>query len=878
MNFGSLLQEHIDTHFGGCYFYLPADHSQCSVFRDLGISESFRIKYSLFDPDGLLIDHCEQRVVGASESLLLSPSSWFTDVVLTSLTAQSLLKKKRLPNQLVNQAVRQLALSNTSLLVTPFAQLEQDHQQGLGFPEYGYLGPQFSVSFWLYVESRGLPSARDSSEDPSGRNRQILFKGNSRVRQFDLCLSSSRRRLSLCFNSLNSPSSRKLVDIPHPIKYDAWFSCGFSFGHNRLEVYIDGSLVHTDRELQGPPCIVTEPLFFGRLPAGFISAQDLPGISGAVRDLRFFNRPLSDEEIGYLGSSAGKSSITAPWPITPLPSTLDTSLYADYTRELESWTVQMDSDFVRLCHELCEKIPVGPSSTQDPFHVPVDLLEFTEKSCANYIEFARFPAPLLRLRFAMLRLFNLRLANIFSLIDFSQSQISWSLASSLFEIKGYIFTKTKMAMWLSILARTSSRSGSNNVRLNRHSSHKAREKGDPECKRSVFGQLFQQLHFIPPDRLRGTGQTWRVELVAEGGQDAGGVFRDSISHLCTDLQSTYLPLLVPVPNKQSMSDGQQSSGFENWHLWIPNTSSVTPYQLRMYAFVGKLMGIAIRAKHLLNLDIPPLIWKLLVGQTPLEADVAAIDTGFVNNLRQLRGLKPLGQKGGSDDWQPLDQDGFEALEMNWEVTSWLPGQSVPLIENGSQTPLKWEERFDYCEKALQYRLNAFAPQIEAIRKGMAAIIPIALLPLFTWQELELQVCGKRELDLDLLKRNTSYVYGVSKDDPHVALHWQMLENFSPREQELFLRFVWGRGRLPIDDASFTQKYQIMSFSGGRGGKDENFLLPKSHTCFFQLELPRYRTLDQMTKMIRVAIENCVSIDDDGTIDASAIESALQVDD
>jgi hypothetical protein len=32
----------------------------------------------------------------------------------------------------------------------------------------------------------------------------------------------------------------------------------------------------------------------------------------------------------------------------------------------------------------------------------------------------------------------------------------------------------------------------------------------------------------------------------------------------------------------------------------------------MYAFVGKLMGIAIRGKHILNLDLPSIVWKQLV--------------------------------------------------------------------------------------------------------------------------------------------------------------------------------------------------------------------------------------------------------------------------
>jgi len=38
-----------------------------------------------------------------------------------------------------------------------------------------------------------------------------------------------------------------------------------------------------------------------------------------------------------------------------------------------------------------------------------------------------------------------------------------------------------------------------------------------------------------------------------------------------------------------------------------------------------------------------------------------------------------------------------------------------------------------------------------MRRGLATIVPIQLLPLFTWEELELMTCGKREIDIDLLK-------------------------------------------------------------------------------------------------------------------------------
>ena len=44
----------------------------------------------------------------------------------------------------------------------------------------------------------------------------------------------------------------------------------------------------------------------------------------------------------------------------------------------------------------------------------------------------------------------------------------------------------------------------------------------------------------------------------------------------------------------------------------------------------------------------------------------------------------------------------------------------------------------------------------AIRSGLEQVIPLGLLKLLSWKELETLVCGKPILDIDLLKQNTVY--------------------------------------------------------------------------------------------------------------------------
>lgn len=118
---------------------------------------------------------------------------------------------------------------------------------------------------------------------------------------------------------------------------------------------------------------------------------------------------------------------------------------------------------------------------------------------------------------------------------------------------------------------------------------------------------------------------------------------------------------------------------------------------------------------------------------------------------------------------------------------------------------------EFCTLAEQHRLNEFKLQIEAIMRGVSSVIPIQLLYLCTWQELELRAVGRAGVDLRLLRKHTRYC-GVSPNERHVLMFWKVLETFTPEELTLFIRFVWGRSKLPSPNEFYTAQFQLQSFS------------------------------------------------------------------
>lgn len=162
--------------------------------------------------------------------------------------------------------------------------------------------------------------------------------------------------------------------------------------------------------------------------------------------------------------------------------------------------------------------------------------------------------------------------------------------------------------------------------------------GDPEGRRSVFGQMFRQLQFIPPAQLRQSGRTWHVSYLGEGSIDAGGPFRDSITHMCSELSSTMLPIFVPCANAQGFGENQDA--------WLPSPGARSSLHLSMLAFVGKLMGVSMRAKHILNLDLPPFVWKLLVGSEVTLEDLRDVDRLTSDVIKDTRAVVCGGGVGG----------------------------------------------------------------------------------------------------------------------------------------------------------------------------------------------------------------------------------------
>uniref|UniRef100_UPI003AAEB7BA probable E3 ubiquitin-protein ligase HERC1 n=1 Tax=Centroberyx gerrardi TaxID=166262 RepID=UPI003AAEB7BA len=355
----------------------------------------------------------------------------------------------------------------------------------------------------------------------------------------------------------------------------------------------------------------------------------------------------------------------------------------------------------------------------------------------------------------------------------------------------------------------------------------------------IFVQIAKQVVSLNPLELRLPSRAWKVKLIGEGADDAGGVFDDTITEMCQELQSGVVDLLIHTPN--SVTDvGSNTDRF------LLNPATVSEDHVVQFRFLGILMAVAIRTKKPLDLHLAPWVWKQLCSIPLGGPDLEEVD---LLTYRSLQGILHLENSGITEDNFPV------MIPLDSFVAHSADGKLVPVVPGGQNISLTFANRTEYVERALEYRLHEMDPQVAAVREGMSTIIPVPLLSLLTARQLEQLVCGLPEVSVEMLRKVVRY-RDITDSHQLIVWLWQSLEEFTNEERVLFLRFVSGRSRLPSNPADITQKFQIIKVDRPVNG------LPTAQTCFFLLRLPPYTSQAILAERLRYSIHNCPSIDMD----------------
>ncbi|KAK2554358.1 NEDD4-like E3 ubiquitin-protein ligase WWP2 [Acropora cervicornis] len=328
---------------------------------------------------------------------------------------------------------------------------------------------------------------------------------------------------------------------------------------------------------------------------------------------------------------------------------------------------------------------------------------------------------------------------------------------------------------------------------------------------NIFEDSFQQVMRYAPHDLR---RRLYIIFKGEEGLDYGGVAREWFFLLSHEVLNP-MYCLFEYANKS------------NYSLQINPASYVNPDHLQYFRFIGRLIAMALYHGKFIDRGFTLPFYKRMLNKKQTMKDLESIDPEFYNSLVWIKDNN-------------IEECG---LDMEFTVDMELLGKisSHDLKPNGSEIKVTEENKEEYLSLMTQWRFNrGIEEQTKAFLDGFNEV---------------LMLCGMQEIDLDDWQANAVYRH-YTRNSKQVTWFWQVrfaLRSFDNEKRIRLLQFVTGTCRLPVGGfAELMGSNGPQKFCIEKVGKET--WLPRSHTCFNRLDLPPYKSFEQLVEKLTFAIE------------------------
>ncbi|XP_039059667.1 E3 ubiquitin-protein ligase UPL3-like [Hibiscus syriacus] len=307
--------------------------------------------------------------------------------------------------------------------------------------------------------------------------------------------------------------------------------------------------------------------------------------------------------------------------------------------------------------------------------------------------------------------------------------------------------------------------------------------------------------------------------------------------------------------------------------WPPNADASEGSQfskvIEYFQLLGRVMAKALQDGRLLDLPLSTPFYKLVLGQELDLYDILSIDADFGKILQELHFLvcrkQYLESTGGENSSAIADIcfRGAPIEDLCLDFT--LPGYPDYILKPGDGT-VDINNLEDYISLVVDATVKAgIIRQMEAFRAGFNQVFDIASLQIFTPQELDYLLCGRRELwEAETLADHIKFDHGYTAKSPAILNLLEIMGEFTPEQQRAFCQFVTGAPRLPPGGlAVLNPKLTIVrkhsssaipaSSNGSGTSETADDDLPSVMTCANYLKLPPYSTKEVMYKKLLYAI-------------------------
>uniref|UniRef100_A0A8C7JPA9 E3 ubiquitin-protein ligase n=1 Tax=Oncorhynchus kisutch TaxID=8019 RepID=A0A8C7JPA9_ONCKI len=343
-------------------------------------------------------------------------------------------------------------------------------------------------------------------------------------------------------------------------------------------------------------------------------------------------------------------------------------------------------------------------------------------------------------------------------------------------------------------------------------------------RQTLFEDSFQQIMNVKPYDLR---RRLYIIMRGEEGLDYGGIAREWFFLLSHEVLNPMYCLF-------------EYAGKNNYCLQINPASSINPDHLTYFRFIGRFIAMALYHGKFIDTGFTLPFYKRMLNKKPTLKDLESIDPEFYNSIMWCDGNNSL-EEGGVELYFAQD------MEILGKVST------HQLKDDGEDELVTTENKEEYISLLTDWRFTrGVEEQTKAFLDGFNEVVPLEWLRYFDEKELELMLCGMQEIDLSDWQKNTIYRH-YTKNSKQIHWFWQVVKEMDNEKRIRLLQFVTGTCRLPVGGfAELIGSNGPQKFCIDKVGKET--WLPRSHTCFNRLDLPPYKSLEQLREKLLFAIE------------------------
>ncbi|KAF0765438.1 ubiquitin-protein ligase E3A isoform X1 [Aphis craccivora] len=314
-----------------------------------------------------------------------------------------------------------------------------------------------------------------------------------------------------------------------------------------------------------------------------------------------------------------------------------------------------------------------------------------------------------------------------------------------------------------------------------------------------------------------------VEFDGEQGVDEGGVSKEFFHLIVEELFNPDYGMFV-IMNSES----------GNPTYWFNSFSFETAAQ---YSLIGLIVGLAIYNNVILNINLPMVVYRKLLGKRCTFNDLQDWNQELYNGLKNLLDYE-------EDDIEEMFMQTFRICYKD------AFGEIVyhDLIDNGDNVTVNHMNKKEFVNKYADFLLNeSIGIQFNAFYRGFQNVMEESPLQYLFWpEELEQIVCGSKVFDMSELEETTLYEGGYHKDTEVIKFFWEFAHALPRASQQKLLQFTTGSDRVPVGGLG------KLKLTITRNGSDSD-RLPTAHTCFNILLLPEYSSKDKLDERLSKAI-------------------------